>query len=252
MNILEKLERRIEWYRSRVQVNNPVIGRAVELLGNQVWIDGFRYSVATTQISTGHKSTLLFGLHEIEERALVKRWIPPDVPLIELGGGLGVVSCLANRKLFTPIQHVVVEANPAMASILRHNRDQNRCKFEIVNRAIGYDAPAVVLNLDEEFVGSTIKSSLVGQTVSVQTASVSELMQRYGFGQAGVICDIEGAEVDVVRREFPILGERLRYLLAEIHPGIVGWEQVDEMLLLLAQLGFEKREQKGSCVFYSR
>src|SRR5579859_6129189 len=95
----EKLQRRLGWYKVRLQINNPIVGRAIELTGNRVRMDGNTYSVDCPYISTGHKSTIAFGLHEIEERMLVKKWLPRDTPVLELGGGLGVVSCLINRKL---------------------------------------------------------------------------------------------------------------------------------------------------------
>src|SRR6476620_7340833 len=111
ISLIEKIRRRARWYLGRLQVNNPIVGRLVELSGNRLGRDGLTYSVESPNITRGHKSTLLFGLHEMEERRLIKSWLPANLPLIELGGGLGVVSCLANKTIIRPEQHVVVEAN---------------------------------------------------------------------------------------------------------------------------------------------
>jgi FkbM family methyltransferase len=247
-----KIKRRLKWYKARFQVNNPVVGRAVELLGDRVWMDGLTYSVSTPQITRGHKSTLAFGLHEIEERELIRRWLPSNVPVLEFGGGLGVVSCLANRKLDRREQHIVVEANPAMISILQRNRDLNGCKFRIINKAIAYDCDRIDLNVDSGFVGSTAKPVALGTSVSVETTTVQSLLDEAGFEQAGIVCDIEGVEADVVDREVPMLGKRIRYIMAEMHPKILGADVVDGVMRKLGAAGFSLKQQIGDCVFLSR
>ena len=93
------LKRKLDYRWGQFRVDNYTVGRLVELTGNKVWIEGLKFSVNCPDITTRHKSTIFFGLHEIEERALLNRWLPADLPIVEIGGGLGVVSCLANRKL---------------------------------------------------------------------------------------------------------------------------------------------------------
>lgn len=246
-----KVRRRLNWYKARFQVNNPIVGRAVELLGDRVRMDGLTYSVAAPQITRGHKSTLAFGLHEMEERELIRRWLPSDLPVIEFGGGLGVVSCLTNKKLEDPKSHVVVEANPAMIPVLEHNREINACRFTVHNRALAYGTDFIELDVDAEFVGSSIKTTN-GHTVRVPTTTLGALMDAHKFGQAGVVCDIEGAEADLIRNELTRLGERVRFLMAEMHPNILGIAVVDSLLEHMSSLGFDKRQQIGDSVFFSR
>jgi len=247
----QKISGRLSWYKARFQVNNPIVGRLVELLGNRIRIDGLNYSVASPQITTGHKSTLAFGLHEMEERELIRRWMPSDIPILEFGGGLGVVSCLANRKLLEPSSHIVVEANPAMAVVLEDNRDLNGCKFQVINKALAYDCDDIELNLDVEFVGSSVKAS-ADRTVKVKTTTVAELLNTAGFDQAGIVCDVEGSEQDLIRRELASLGARIRFLMVEMHPAILGRDVVDDLMRELKELGFVIKQQIGDSVFLSR
>ena len=227
----QKIGRRLSSYKSRLQVNNPNVGKVVEILGDRVRMDGFVYSVASPQITRGHKSTLAFGLHEMEERELIRRWLPSDTPILEFGGGLGVVSCLANSKLSRPDRHVVVEANPVMANILEKNRALNGSMFHVLNRAIAYDCDHIDLNLDTEFVGSTCIKSSAARTVVVPTTTATDLMSSFGFDEVGIICDIEGAELDLIKCEFRSIGERIRFVMAEMHPAILGKDVVDDLLL---------------------
>jgi FkbM family methyltransferase len=210
-------------------------------------MDGLTYSVATPFVSRAHKSTLAFGLHEMEERTLVRRWLPHDVPVIELGGGLGVVSCLVNKKLDYPSDHIVVEANPSLVPILERNRRLNHATFKIVNKAIAYDRDSIELGLDEEFVGSAVGRKS-GNVAVVEATTVAALASP--FDRFGIVCDIEGAEIDLVEREFPALGDRTRYLLLETHPKISGQHRVETMLGTLASLGFRKTEHLGDCYFF--
>ena len=247
----QKIQGRLNWYKSRFQVNNPVVGRVVELLGNKVRMDGLTYSVACPSISTGHKSTLAFGLHEIEERALIRRWLHSDVPVLEFGGGIGVVSCLINRKLRNQGQHIVVEANPAMVPVLKRNRDLNSCKFQIVNKAIAYDGEFVDLTLDQEFVGSSTKSA-GSNSVRVAATTITKLMDEAGLTTVGIVCDIEGVEADIIRRELPALGKRVSFFMAEMHPAILGAVVVEELLRDIETLGFDLCERIGNNVFFER
>ena len=247
----QRIKRRLGWYKSRFQVNNPVVGRAVELLGNRVRIDGLTYSVDCPYIGTGHKSTLAFGLHEVEERALARRWLPGDVPVIEIGGGLGVVSCLINRKLQRPRDHVVVEANPVMVEILERNRDINGCGFRVINKALAYDCDAIDLSLDGEFVGSTIFGN-AGRTLRVPATTISEILDHAGFECCGIVCDIEGAEADLIQRELTALRDRIQFFMAEMHPAILGAEAVNRLERDVESLGFRLFEKDGDSVFYGR
>jgi FkbM family methyltransferase len=208
----DALTKRIAQRYRNFQVNNYAIGRAIELFGNRVRMDGMIFSVDCPLITTPHKSTLAFGMHEIEERELIQRWLPENIPILEFGGGLGVISCLINRKLSRPTDHIVVEANPTMIPILKRNRDLNRCKFRIINKAIAYDRDFVDLALDSDFVGTRISSDrLSKQVLSVPTTTVRQLLDQTGFGRVGIVCDVEGAEADMISREMPTLQQHAEF-----------------------------------------
>jgi FkbM family methyltransferase len=188
----------------------------------------------------------------MEERELVRRWLPDDLPVLEFGAGLGVVSCLANRKLSKPNRHIVVEANPAMIPLLTRNRDINKCSFSIVNKAIGYGCDTIDLNIDSEFVGSTSKNAFLGKTIAVPTTTIQRLLDDAGFSEAGIICDIEGTEADIVEQEFSLLRERISYVLAELHPAILGHSIVANLMKRLEAAGFRLKQQIGDSVFLAR
>lgn len=57
-------------------------------------------------------------------------YIPSDSVVLEIGSQYGVVSCLINRTLEDPKNHLVVESD---INSLTKNRDHNNCQFQIFN-----------------------------------------------------------------------------------------------------------------------
>src|SRR5579885_2870151 len=96
-------------------------GKIIERLGNYVAIREVRYSADHPTLSPSLKARMAFGWYEGEEMLLVKRHLPADLPIIELGGSLGVLSCLTNRRLRNPRKHWVIEANPTLIPLLEKN-----------------------------------------------------------------------------------------------------------------------------------
>lgn len=245
------LRRRLNWYWARFRVNNRNVGKVVEVLGNHVILDGLRFSVDCPLISTAHKSTILFGLHEIEERKLASTWISADVPVVEFGGGLGVVSCSINRKLADHVRHVVIEANPVMIPVLDRNRSLNGCDFKILNSALGYDNEFTWLNIDKDFVGSSLHKDNAGEKVKIKIVSLNEVFDEEKLEQVQIVCDIEGLESDLIRREI-LHDKRVVSLLVEMHPQILGADHVESLLAELETNGFALRETIGDVSYFER
>jgi FkbM family methyltransferase len=245
------LKRRIKWYLSLIMINNRFIGKTVEFFGNRVRIDGLVFSVDSSSIKTSHKSVLFFGLHELDERFLLRRHLPRHLPIVECGGGLGVISCLANRTINNPYMHVVIEANPQMIPLLQKNCNINSCKFKIYNKAIFYENQSIEFSLDPGFVGSGIHHDS-GEKITVGTTSIKEMANTSGFEKFSLICDIEGSETNLVNNEFDILKDRVDFILIEFHPAIIGVRAVDDIHSRLEHAGFILVEMKGDNAVFKK
>ncbi len=124
---------------------NLGFGKIVEIKGNVVLIDGCQFSVCSPEITTAFKRHFFFDNYEADERHALKHFLDPRLPVIELGGALGVIACLTNKRLNYPEKHVVVEANPGIIPLLKENRDRNNCQFTILNKAVAYGTDEVTL-----------------------------------------------------------------------------------------------------------
>src|SRR5262245_46253549 len=90
------------------------------------------------------------GNHEAPERRLVRHLLP-NVPILEIGAGVGVVSVAAWRAAHCP-RIVVVEANPGVIEALRVNLQVNDVPAKIVHSALAYSGSSARLMVDEHWI----------------------------------------------------------------------------------------------------
>ena len=228
---------RLSWYRKRFEMDNWFVGKTVELTGNRVRMHGLKFSVDNPLVSTRHKSTLYFGRYEIDEIRLARQFLNPDIPIVEMGGSIGVVACVTNHILRQPERHVVVEASPALVPTLEANRALNGCKFSIEHAAVAYNTDAVNFSLGGHFLFNRIDGT--ENTVSVKAVTLGQLLEKYQFETINLISDIEGAEIEVVEHEPELLRTRVKMIVMETHAMYSGEAKVSAMLAQLAKLGFD-------------
>jgi len=226
------------------------VGLLVACTGNVVRLDSCAFGVSHPTIRTASKSLLLLGGYERAERELLKRYLDRSHAVIELGGSIGVVACITNRMLRDPRRHVVVEANPDLISVLTANRDRNGCGFTVLNRALDYGEPSTTFYVDgRDFLASSVQVQ-TGHAIEVRSVCLREIVEEYGFDTCSLVCDVEGAEMELVRREPQVLQEHVALLIVEIHGWLVGIDRGAETVRTLERIGFQcLHEKDGTYVF---
>ena len=200
-------------------------------------IDGIMFSVNSPAITTRMKSRFLFDRYEQPEREAIRRFLSPDLPIIEFGGSVGVVACLANKRLRDPQQHVVIEANPDLLPLLEENRDCNDCHFTVLHRAVAYGSDEIIFHQNNDFWASSVQA-VTSRTVKVPTISLQQVIDQFGFDLCTLICDIEGGEIDLVQHEAETLRRRVAMLVIEVHPWCIREDVIDDMLHTLERIEF--------------
>jgi FkbM family methyltransferase len=211
-------------------------------------LDGCTFSLQTIPDSLT-KLFLIDGQYELPERRAVKKHLRRDLPVIELGGALGVVACITNKLLTHPAAHVVVEANPLAIPQLKLNQESNHCTFEIVNRAIAYDVDAVTFHPTIDLASNSIDSDGTqlygtGQAVTVETIQLGNLVTKHGFSKFSLVCDIEGKEYDLVSHEIEVL-KKADVIIMETHARLIGDEKNQFLINKLTDAGFKIVEEDG-------
>jgi len=214
------------------------VGKLVELNGNRIRMDNCRFTVAGAAISTTVKTRFVFDTYEQPERIAIKKFLDPDLPAVEFGGGVGVVSCLTNKRLRHPENHVVVEANPDLIEVIERNRDRNGCRFAIVNRALAYGAEEIDFYQGGNFLTGSLMAA-AGRKVTARAATLQEVLAQYRFEMINLICDVEGEEVQLVRNELRCLQQQVKVFILEVHPSIAGEEAIAAMAATLRGAGFK-------------
>jgi FkbM family methyltransferase len=215
-----------------------LLGKVIEIVGNSAHLDGCAFHLDSPYIATRLKSRFLLGTWEEEARYLVKRYLPANLPVIELGACIGVVSCLTNRLLMRPESHIVVEANKHLLPILETHREKNGCRFKILGAAIAYGAEEVTFYLDDGFnEGSTVRHT--PQAITVPTITLQGILDREGFSRVSLICDIEGTELELVETEGDTMSSHVEWFIAEVH----GQVKSAKTRSYLEALGFRLIEQ---------
>jgi hypothetical protein len=86
--------------------------------------------------------------------------------------------------------------------------------------------------------------------VDVPATTLHQLLDDHGFRRCTLICDIEGAEVELVRREARTLSQCVETLIMEVHHRLVGDEASAVLLETLHQAGFHVIERTWDSVAY--
>jgi FkbM family methyltransferase len=257
--LLAIARRRMRWYWTMIGLryqNSHLVGKLIETMGNRIRVEGMKFSLDSPVIETFHKGSFFFGIHESAARALLNQWLPENLPVVEFGGGIGVVSCLANRKLTRPESHVVIEANPNLIPLLQQNRDRNGCRFQILHKALAYETESVAFCVHSHFLSSRVEADsrpdAAGSTVLVPATSLESVIEEFGFDQLSLICDIEGAETTLVEREIDAISQHVACILVEIHPQFTGEKAISLAIQRLQTVGFHVLARNTDNLFLTR
>jgi FkbM family methyltransferase len=229
--LLQKFQ--ITWRRGEVWQ----LGRFVGMPTRIVRLDGCKFTMDEKLLPAIVVDLLLENHYEEPERDALKKFLDPELPVIELGACLGVVSCITNRRLRQPDKHVVVEANPRLVPLIQQNRERNRCHFKVIQAALSYGADTISFNVNDNILASSLQGK-EQQTFDVSTITLQRILDDHGFEKVTLICDIEGAELQLVENELEVLGRRVGTIIMELHDRIVGDEPTRQMLKRLESVGF--------------
>jgi FkbM family methyltransferase len=183
--------------------------------------------------------------YEKEERAMVAEYLRRGDHVLEIGGGLGVVACDIDRVIGTGGRHVLVEANPALISLIARNRKTNGAHFTLMHAALA-DTRSVNFGGGENF----LEGNIHGGAEPVVGYTLKELFSYLGNFNVLVI-DIEGAET-ILLAQLAEVSEMVRTIVIELHPLILGPERILQLRREFERLDFVTRREDGDVVVYEK
>lgn len=190
--------------------------------------------------------------YEEPEARFVKSALPAGTHVVELGGSIGVVSTLVRKQIGPGARHIIVEANPALAVIGNKNASAgaNPGCTETIHAAIDYSGADEVMF---DF-GHNAHTGRVGESgIRVPTTTLAKVAADLPKGPAALVCDIEGAEFDLVAADADAIG-RFDVIILETHPHAYpdGMDSLKSMLAQLSDLGFDTADSAEDVVLLKR
>jgi FkbM family methyltransferase len=218
---------------------DAALGLASGLRGHRVVVEGCHFDLSDPQIGLEIRGRFVRGAYERDELRLLEVVLDPSRPVVELGGCLGVVSAVTNRRLADRTQHVVLEANPALLPILERHRAMNGAGFAIRHGALAYGSETVELFLHRTLVTASSAQMRQGRAVRVPATTLTALLDEAGFASVTLIADVEGAERELIEHEPEVLS-RVDAALIELHPQVYGEDGAARILAAFRQAGLRE------------
>ncbi len=236
---------------------HPSVGRLLSALFQgripSLRFGALRLDTRAPSVSPRIVAMIFWGIYESAELRFVRRYLRPDLDVLELGSSLGAVSCRIARRQQAGRKLVCVEANADLLPTLRRNvATHGRKPVEVLNRAIGYDGPTVRLQRGPDNISGRVTRNGADDTEEVPASTLSALLEEQGLGDYALVSDIEGAEAGFIERDAAALSH-CQQVVIELHDaeGSAGPLSVDDLAALLVERhGFALRDRHGPvCVF---
>lgn len=213
-------------------------------------------AVVPHELCLSLQSIIASGDYEAAESDLIERYLPRDLPVIELGGCLGLVSGLVARRLSPHIQHVVVEPNPEILDVCWQNATQagTRKNTQVVAKALGYGGEKVAFDLNRNVHVSKLSNNRRTANAIVDATTLRDLVDMLeARGDYTLICDIEGAEVALLEYDSKALAN-CALMILELHPEVyrTSGDTVEGVIDSVCSAGLVPIAQEGNVYAFRR
>lgn len=240
----------------------PLVGRGVaRLFRDRVPNGGVTVDTSDPRVGSRVKAQLLFGLYERAEIGFIHHYLGGDRDVVELGSSLGVTGSHILRSLPPGRRLIGVEANPHLipvieANLAAHAGDRD---WALVHAAVSYRDGPIRLQVGAETQGSHLHlaegsannaTAKPGELVEVPVITLSSVLADHQLDRYDLVCDIEGAEIDLLDREAEALA-RCDRLIIELHarPGV---SVADLRTVLTDRHGFDVLDERGPVLVFGR
>ena len=206
----------------------------------------FGWILVPETTSKRNKSDIFFGLYELPERMLIKKYLSPDLPVIELGSSLGIVTRCIQKIINPQLKIIAVEANSrAYDALMKNTNISGRCPVVIEKSVIG---PGITC---EFYISSdNLESSIngCGEKIILQSTNISCLLKKHNIEKCSLVMDIEGSEHEIISLDEEAF-ESVDIMIAELHGSK---ELVQDFILKMKNLGFLMVDSKHSSYVFKK
>ena len=180
-------------------------------------VKGLIFDCTSNHVSSHTKAQIFFGIYESAELRFCKKYILPNSNIVELGSSIGFISSFIGKKK-SPKSLIALEANPELIQVIRSNFELNKVlNYHLVNKAIGMsNLENVWFCKGDDNTTGYISNEKSSDAFKVECTTLNDLVKWAGIQEYVLICDIEGAEIDILLNQ----NDGLAYctlLIIEVH-----------------------------------
>lgn len=197
---------------------------------NVVTYDGVLLDVTADLVSYEIYRAMVDGWYERQEATLVRKHLPTDIDVIELGAGIGYISTVIDERLVEDRTHLAVEPHPSVVPVLEKTRRLNDGSWITHEAAYHPSAEVVELTLSGDYWSASTGSPEF-RTVRVPATSIADLCVSYDISRFALVLDVEGAEYELLLEELDLLVACCPLIIVEFHEhGRMADEYDDDLL----------------------
>ena len=195
-------------------------------------------------------SSVIFNVYEYPERVLIKKYLPPDIPCIELGSSLGIISREILRKLNRESRLFSVEAMPGLVDLahININHAANATRYMLKQAAIDYNGPTVTFSSGATNLDGRISNMRSNDDISIPAITLSKIIEEFVNGYYSLVLDIEGAEYQIIEHDMNSL-RNCQCIVAELHGSSA---ERDDFCRKVSKAGMKLVERKHSVYAFRR
>jgi FkbM family methyltransferase len=200
-------------------------------------LHGIRIPIDRTVIGDRVLYSIIRGRYEFPESQALIALVKADDRVLELGGGVGLISALAS-KIAKLGQVVSVEANPTMVKYISRVHALNNVQGSVINAVVAKsdEIKTVKFYLRRNFWSSSMSPEPPDyvECIDVPAASIDDLVQQHR--PSVVIIDIEGGELDLIHGSW---AANIRLIIMEVHPEVIGEAGVQKIIDFFVRSGID-------------
>ncbi len=228
----------------------PLIGRSISVFWKTVDYYGIRVGLNNPYMSSRNRAAVFWNIYESAEARLISTYLRKDLPVIELGASLGVISKLIGSNLRAKL--VCIEANSSLLESIDFNLAQlSNLSYRIINKVLSYEGKPVqfAVNKGENLTGRVVKDD----GIYVESVTLKQIIDSEGIKDFVLVMDIEGSEIEILLNDMQSLSN-CKLLLMELHD--IDYKgchySIASMTTLIEQGGFTLVKRDGNCFVYTR
>ena len=233
---------------------NGITGNMIRTLAkSSITRDGILIDIRSKLVSNKTIASFFFNSYESSERRFIRKYLRKDLPVIEIGSSIGIVSSLIG-KITEQIVYCI-EANPQLIPIIEQNLRLNKVEnFQVFNYAVG-DSTSDFLYFQkgETNIHGKVYNHQMENSVRVPVTSISSFKYQHQIEEFVLVSDIEGAEIYVLKNDLQSL-QSCQQIIIETHDTRLNgveykYQQLKELII---SSGFNLIDSYGPNYVFSR